>query len=239
MKQVKLQELEVTRYNRPIRAMKLDANDELRAVDLGVKENIIALSKLGYVLRFNTDELPVYGLQAGGVKSMALNEDDELAAAFFARESDDFYVLTSRGHVIRDTVNAIPRYARNRRGVILIEKQKKDPHLIVSASRLSRAQVKEDVKVRLLSTKSLLLTTVNELKYSGNKFGKKMLEDGYYLEIYKAEQEEVEVKQQPKIEKPIIKKEIDKPAKVIEEAIVTKDERKIRVSRLDLFDDEE
>ncbi|HEY8405689.1 MAG TPA: DNA topoisomerase (ATP-hydrolyzing) subunit A, partial [Acholeplasma sp.] len=181
MKQVKLQELEVTRYNRPIRAMKLDANDELRAVDLGVKENIIALSKLGYVLRFNTDELPVYGLQAGGVKSMALNEDDELAAAFFARESDDFYVLTSRGHVIRDTVNAIPRYARNRRGVILIEKQKKDPHLIVSASRLSRAQVKEDVKVRLLSTKSLLLTTVNELKYSGNKFGKKMLEDGYYL----------------------------------------------------------
>jgi topoisomerase-4 subunit A len=66
-----------------------------------------------------------------------------------------------------------------------------------------------------------------------------MLEDGYYLEIYKAEQEEVEVKQQPKIEKPIIKKEIDKPAKVIEEAIVTKDERKIRVSRLDLFDDEE
>ena len=237
MKQVKLSELEVTRYNRPIRAMKIDSQDELKAVDFEVKENIIAISKNGYVLRFNTDELPIYGLQAGGVKSMALNDSDELATAFYAKESDDFYFLTIRGHVIKDTVNALPKYARNRKGVILVEKQKSQPHLVVSASRLSRAQVKDDVSVRLLSTKTVLLTTVSELKYVANKFGKKMLDDGYYMEIYPSLNEEIDIKPTPS--KVVEKKEVDKPTKVIEEAIITKENKQIRVSRLDLFDDEE
>lgn len=234
MKQVNLSDFEVTRYNKPMRAMKLDKTDELRSVDFEAKENIIALSKEGYVLRFNTEELPLYGLSAGGVKSMALNEHDELAVAFYAKESDDFYFLTSRGHVIKDTVLELPRYARNRRGIILVEKQKTNPHYVVSASRLSRTQVKEDVKVRLLSSKDALLTVVSELKYVANKFGKKMIDDGYYIEIFNALGEEQEVK--------VVKKKTDavdeKPAKVIEEAIITKENKQIRLSRLDLFDEE-
>ncbi|VEU82617.1 DNA topoisomerase IV subunit A [Acholeplasma hippikon] len=235
MKQVNLSDFEVTRYNKPMRAMKLDKDDELRSVDFEVKENIISLSKEGYVLRFNTEELPIYGLSAGGVKSMSLNDGDELAVAFYAKESDDFYFLTSRGHVIKDTVLELPRYARNRRGVILVERQKTNPHYVVSASRLSRTQVKEDVKVRLLSTKEALVTVVSELKYVANKFGKKMLDDGYYMEIANALGEEVETKPTPKKKAEAID---EKPAKVIEEAIITKENKQIRLSRLDLFDEE-
>lgn len=212
MKQVNLADFEVSRYNRPLRAMKLSKDDELVSVDYNQLDNIVAISKHGYVLRFDTEELPVYGLTAGGVKSMALAEGDEVAVAFYAKESDDFYFLTSRGHIIKDTVLELPKYARNRRGIILVDRIKTSPHFIISASRVSKTQIKEDVKVRILSTKEALITTVSDLKYVANKYGKKMVEDGYYLEIYPAETEEKDTPVQPKKE---VKKDDTLQAKVI------------------------
>lgn len=235
MKQVNLADFEVSRYNRPLRAMKLSKDDELVSVDYNQLDNIVAISKQGYVLRFDTEELPVYGLTAGGVKSMALAEGDEVAVAFYAKESDDFYFLTSRGHIIKDTVLELPKYARNRRGIILVDRIKTSPHFIISASRVSKTQIKEDVKVRILSTKEALITTVSDLKYVANKYGKKMVEDGYYLEIYPAQSEENDTPVQPKKE---VKKDDTLQAKVIEETIQTKQNQKLRLSRLDLFDEE-
>ncbi len=235
MKQVNLTDFEVGRYNKPIRAMKLSNEDELVSVDINSQENIISISKNGYVLRFDTDELPLYGLSAGGVKSMALNEADEVAVSFYANDVDDFYFLTSRGHIIKDTVIEIPRYARNRRGIILVERLKASPHFIVDAKRVTKSQMKEDTKVRLVSNKEALLTTVSELKYSGNKFGKKMIEDGYYMHIDDAVNEE-------KVERVVKKLETAKKveeAKVLQETIQTKSNHQIRISRLDLFDEEE
>ncbi|WP_026399982.1 DNA topoisomerase IV subunit A [Acholeplasma equifetale] len=234
MKQIQLIDLDVTRYHRPLRAMKLSKTDELVSVDINRKPNIIALSKLGYALRFNTDELPNYGLQAGGVNSMSLNEGDELVSAFYAYDSDEFYMLTNRGHVIKDSVMELPKYGRNRRGIIVIERLKTNPHLIVSASRFSKAQAKEDVNTLLVSSKESLKVLVSELKYSNNKFGKKMLDDGFYISIDDAKED---------IEEEIIKKEPPKketkPIKLKEEQVITKTNQQIRLSRLDLFDDEE
>ncbi|MFA7417604.1 MAG: DNA topoisomerase IV subunit A [Acholeplasma sp.] len=235
MKQVNLIDFEVSRYNRTLRAMKLSKGDLLASVDFNQGDNIIAISKNGYVLRFDTEELPIYGLTAGGVKSMALNDADEVAVAFYAKETDDFYFLTSRGHVIKDTVMELPKYARNRRGIILVDRIKTSPHFIISASRVSKMQIKEDVMVRILSTKDVLLTTVSDLKYVANKYGKKMVDDGYYLEIYPSLEAEVEVVAKPKKE---TKKEDVPPTKVIEETIQTKTNQKLRLSRLDLFDEE-
>lgn len=235
MKQVNLIDFEVSRYNRTLRAMKLSKGDLLASVDFNQMDNIVAISKNGYVLRFDTEELPIYGLTAGGVKSMALNDEDEVAVAFYAKETDDFYFLTSRGHVIKDTVMELPKYARNRRGIILVDRIKTSPHFIISASRVSKMQIKEDVMVRILSTKDVLLTTVSDLKYVANKYGKKMVDDGYYLEIYPSQEAEVEVVTKPKKE---TKKEDVPPTKVIEETIQTKTNQKLRLSRLDLFDEE-
>src|SRR5690554_5385466 len=131
---------------------------------------------------------------------MSLAKGDEVAVAFYARPTDEFYFLTSRGHVIKDTVLELPKYARNRRGIILVDRIKASPHFIVSASRLSKAQLKEDVAVRLLSSKEALITTVSDLKYVANKYGKKMLDDGYYMEIYPAQSEENDSPVQPKKE---------------------------------------
>ena len=241
MKQAKLEDFEVTRFNKPIKAMKLSEGDELVCVDFKERKNILAISKRGYALRFKTDELPLYGLQAGGVKSMSLSEEDELVGALFVSPSDDFIMLTSRGHVIKDIVEELPIYNRNRRGIIVIEHQKANPHYAVSVARLSRMQQKENVGVRIVTDKDVLLTYVNELKYSGNKFGKKMFDDeklgkGYQIYILPAV-EEMDEELRPKPIKKAVKQEV--VTDILKEEIIVKDNKKIHLSRLDLFDEDD
>ncbi len=242
MKQAKLQDFEVTRYNKPIRAMRLADDDEVISVDINEKANILAVSMKGYALRFKSDELPLYGLQAGGVKSMSLQDGDEVAGARYVKPGDDFIILTNRGHIIKDVVEELPLYNRNRRGILIIEHQKANPHLAVSIARLSRQQQKENVGVLIITEKGSLSCTVNDLKYSGNKFGKKIFEEadlgrGYLIDIFEA----LEEKDEPKREKIIKKQTIDPvdPIDLVKEEIIELKDKKIHLNRLDLFDEDE
>ncbi|MCR3905872.1 MAG: DNA topoisomerase IV subunit A [Tenericutes bacterium] len=241
MKQAKLQDFEVTRYSKPIKAMKLSEDDELIHVDIHEKPNILSLSKKGYALRFRTDDLPLYGLQAGGVKSMSLSEGDEVAAALYVNPSDDFVILTSRGHVIKDVVEELPIYNRNRRGILVIDHQKTNPHFAVSGARLSRQQQKENVEVRIVTEKGSLMLTVSDLKYTGNKFGKKLFDEeelgkGFIIQVFDAKDDDLELK----VTK-LPPKKTPNPIETIDlkEEVVTVDDKKIHLNRLDLFDEDD
>ncbi len=243
MKQAKLSDFEVSRYNKPIKCMKLSKTDELVSVDQMEKKNILAISSKGYALRFKTEELPLYGLQAGGVKSMSISEGDRLVSALYVNPSDEFMILTNRGHVIKDVVEELPIYNRNRRGILIIEHQKANPHMAVSASRLSRTQTKENVGVRIITEKSSLFLTVADLKYTGNKFGKKLFDEeslgkGYSIEIFKAESD---TEEERKVSKLSLKNQV-KPLDTIDilkEEVVELKDQKIHLNRLDLFDEDE
>ena len=242
MKQTLLSEFEVNRYNKPIKCMKLSESDSVVAVDFGGRKNILSISKKGYALRFKSEELPLYGLQAGGVKSMSLSEGDEVAASLYVEPGDDFVILSNRGHVIKDVVEELPLYNRNRRGILIIDHQKANPHLAVSASRLSRAQQKENVMVRILTDKNVFMMNASDLKYSGNKFGKKLFDEetqgtGCMIEVFDAI-DEIKAEPKPKISKkaqPTVEPTIEK----IKEEVVTQGDTKIRLNRLDLFDEED
>ncbi len=241
MKQVKIEDLNVTRYYKSLKAMKLSDGDELVSVDRGEKENILSLTKRGYCLRFKTEELPLYGLQAGGVKGASIADDDRLVGAIYVHESDEFVCLTTRGHVIKDVVEELPTYGRNRRGILVIDRLKSNPHFGASIARLSRAQQKEDVPVLIVSEKGALKTTANELKYNANKFGKKMIDEEVYgqAQMIQIDHEKIDLelkaKPQKRKEIPILKE----PAPIKEEQVITKDKTAIHLTRFDLFDDED
>ena len=243
MKQAKLSDFLVSRYNKKLRAMRLSDKDELVSVDYGQKANIIALSKKGYLLRIRQEDMPQYGLQAGGVKGMSIADSDQLAAARYAYESDELACLTSRGHVITDVVAEIPLYNRNRRGIVVIDHLKTNPHHGIDLARLSRQQIKQQVQTLIISEKDVLKTTANDLKGNYNKFGKKMIEvskvgEAKRLMISNADHDEPmhmkpkKAKSNPKAVEDILKA-------VKEEAIKTKDNQEIKISRLDLFGDED
>ncbi|QWB95364.1 DNA topoisomerase IV subunit A [Mycoplasmatota bacterium] len=242
MKQSKLSDFQVSRYNKCIRAMKIQPDDALVSIDLREKDNIIALSKKGYLLRMRSDDLPSYGLQAGGVKGMSIADSDQLVAARYAYESDELACLTSRGHVITDVVAELPLYNRNRRGILIIDHLKSNPHDGVDLRRLSKAQIKEQTEVLIISETDKLITTANDLKGNYNKFGKKMIDttkvgiaEHIYIEEAKND-EPTNIKPKKPVKQSQEVQDILKAVK--EEAIETKDKKKIHISRFDLFDDE-
>lgn len=242
MKQAKLSDFEVSRYNKPIRCMKLNDKDEVIHVDISLKQNILSISKKGYALRFRSEELPLYGLQAGGVKSMSISEGDLLCGAIYVNPSDDFVILTSRGHIIKDVVEELPIYNRNRRGILIIEHQKSNPHLAASLSRLSKYQQKDNVIVRIITEKQSLLLTVSDLKYVGNKFGKKVFDEevfgkGYSIEVLPSPSEPLDEEVLSKVKKSTPKIEID--PNTVKEEVVTISDKKIHLSRFNLFDEDE
>ena len=241
MKQVKIEDLNVTRYYKTLKAMKLAEDDELIAVDRGEKAYIIALSKRGYCLKFKSEDLPLYGLQAGGVKAMSLSDGDETVGAIYVNGDDEFICLTSRGHIIKDIVEELPTYNRNRRGILVIDRLKANPHYGAAIARYSKAQQKEDVPVIIVSEKGALKTTAIDLKYTNNKFGKKMIDEevmGRSLFI-NIDAEVEKSNQKTSIEKKatFTLSKNEKPLK--EEEVITKDKKAIHLTRFDLFDDDE
>jgi topoisomerase-4 subunit A len=239
MKLAKLSDFLVQRYSRPIRAMKLNKGDEVVAVDIDVLSNIYTVTKGGYALRFKTIELPQYGLQAAGVKSMLLQTNDEVVSAFFVEPDDEVVVLTSRGHIIKESAEGVQCYNRYRRGTLIVDRMKSNPHLVVDAGRLSKNQIKEEVPINIICEKGLSQLKASDLKYTANKYGRKVLETDelgipQIMLIGLAFADEIKITKPA----PAVKEKTEfVEAKILAEEIETDDKVKIRISKFDLFDE--
>ena len=72
-----------------------DDTDQIVAVAPIKLDDVLLISRNGYALRFNIEEVPVIGAKAAGVKAMNLKADDVIQAAFICNTSS-FYLLTQR-----------------------------------------------------------------------------------------------------------------------------------------------
>ena len=95
--------------------------------------------------------------------------------------------------------------------------------------------------VLILGDKGSLTCTVQDLKYTGNKFGKKIFEEadlgrGYLIDIFDA----IEEKDETKVLK-IAKKKPEplETINLVKEEIIEIKDKKIHLNRLDLFDEDE
>jgi len=95
-------------------------------------DDVMLVTKNGYALRFNIEEVPVIGAKAAGVKAINLKKDDVLAAAFIAN-TDSLYLLTQRGSIKRMAVADIPVTSRANRGLQVLRELKAKPHRVFAA----------------------------------------------------------------------------------------------------------
>ena len=95
-------------------------------------DDVMLVTKNGYALRFNIEEVPVIGAKAAGVKAINLKKDDVLAAAFIAN-TDSLYLLTQRGSLKRMAVADIPVTSRANRGLQVLRELKTKPHRVFVA----------------------------------------------------------------------------------------------------------
>ncbi|RSJ63781.1 DNA topoisomerase 4 subunit A [Streptococcus gordonii] len=95
-------------------------------------DDVMLVTKNGYALRFNIEEVPVIGAKAAGVKAINLKKDDVLATAFIAN-TDSLYILTQRGSLKRMAVADIPVTSRANRGLQVLRELKTKPHRVLAA----------------------------------------------------------------------------------------------------------
>lgn len=113
-----------------------DETDQIVAVAPIKLDDVLLISRNGYALRFNIEEVPVIGAKAAGVKAMNLKADDVIQAAFICNTSS-FYLLTHRGSLKRVSIEEIPATSRANRGLQVLRELKSKPHRVFLAGAVS------------------------------------------------------------------------------------------------------
>ena len=113
-----------------------DETDQIVALAPIKLDDVLLISKNGYALRFNIEEVPVVGAKAAGVKAMNLKADDVVQSAFICNTSS-FYLLTHRGSLKRVSTEEISATSRANRGLQVLRELKSKPHRVFSAGAVS------------------------------------------------------------------------------------------------------
>ncbi len=108
------------------------ADDRVVSVDFDRNADVMLVTYNGYALRFPSQDVPVVGAKAAGVKSINLKDDDFIVASYFA-DTDSFYILTQRGSLKRVNFNEIPAKSRAGRGLQILRELKKAPHKVFAS----------------------------------------------------------------------------------------------------------
>lgn len=126
-------------------------NDEDRVVTVSpiIMQDVMIITKNGYALRFNIDEVPVVGAKAAGVKAINLKADDVVRVAFIA-STDSFYLLTQRGSIKRVAMDVIPVTSRANRGLQVLRDLKTKPHRVFVSGPVQAAS--DQANLDLFST---------------------------------------------------------------------------------------
>ena len=123
VKQVNLKDFEVTRYSKPITAIKLKDDDELVSVvkDYG---NAIFVSQNGYYINIDSNEIPIVGAKASGVKGINLKEDYVLYASSIYEEDEYLNIFTNYKTIKRVKITDLVSISRAKKGNMLFKKAK-------------------------------------------------------------------------------------------------------------------
>jgi len=181
VKQIALKELLVTRYSKPVRAIKLNGDDLIVSVDkiLYPQEVLITTTK-GNIIRFLANEIAILGTNAAGVKGMNLSDDDTCSSGIYVKNKDDFIILTQRGFLKRVKVSEVRLMRRARSGSRIIKEIKTNPHYCVSIARMTANQYKEDTQVKIITNHTNFFTTCFNLKYLPTELGKEFVAEKEY-----------------------------------------------------------
>ena len=125
VKRMLLKDFEVSRYTKPITMFKLKDNDELISINKNDGEETLVITKEGNALKYNTNEIPVVGLRTSGVKSINLNDNDEVISAFVVSNSKEYVTLfTDRNTAKRVKIDEIAKTTRAKKGSSIIKSPK-------------------------------------------------------------------------------------------------------------------
>lgn len=158
VKKSKMGDFEVTRYSKPMTAIKLKEDDSVVDVMLE-KKDILLFSQNGYCVRFDASEIPVTGVKSAGVKGMNLKEDTVVSAVTIDTE-DYIDLFTSQKTAKRIKTIELEETGRAKRGNAVIKKVKSVNYEIIKALSMDSRDIillKSDSEIKEIKNSDIAI----------------------------------------------------------------------------------
>lgn len=207
IKRSKLSDFKLSRYSKPISCMKLKDDDLVIDAFIEEKDMLFITTDSGYGLSFKTEEVPIVGVKAAGVKAMKL-KDDHLVSInqYCPTDAEYISIITDKGTGKRVHLSEFELSTRARRGLLVLREVKSNPYHVV---KTFITDSKNYIGIKNGEINTLKLTELNILdRYSiGGQISKHDVVDSFLIATLKRRelsQEEIEM---PSVEKKEIKEE--------------------------------
>lgn len=177
-KRTRLEDLIVSRYTKPVNAMKIKDDDELVAA---VKDNgrAIFVTKTGHYLNIDSEEIPVVGAKASGVKGIGLKDDAVVTCVSPTQYDEYLAIFTNKNTSKRIKLSELDVMTRAKKGSTLIKKVKSTNYEIINAIPVNNhdlVSIKTDGDFISLKTTEL---PIMDLSSTGSTISKTDIEDSF------------------------------------------------------------
>lgn len=191
IKRCELKNFKLSRYSKPTSCMNLKGTDSLISAIVEQKDNILISTKKGHGLAFKTEEVPVVGIKAAGVKGISLKEDEVVSINNFNYDCDEYLtVITNKSTGKRIRLTEFELSTRARKGLLMIREVKTNPYKIIKTFITDN---KNHLGLKTSTITDLKITELPILdRYStGKELIKKPIQDAFiYQELIKLSNQE-------------------------------------------------
>ena len=201
IKRTNASDFEVARCSKPMVAMKLKEGDSLIDVhkDLG---NIILVTENGYYLNYPSEEVPMVGAKASGVKGINLKEDVVKNMVSYNEISEYLTIFTDNKTAKRVKISDLETHSRAKKGSLLLKKTKTVTYKVLNAFATNSRDLiltKADSDINIFKNSDI---AIMDLASTGSNISKYKLDKASIVAI----KEKVEAKEEKK-EEETLKKE--------------------------------
>ena len=192
IKKVIMSDYEVSRCSKPMTAIKLKNNDELVSVKLDKNDTLIVTNN-NYYLMFSSEEIPVVGAKASGVKAINLSNDYVVSSNQVDETKEYLNIFTNFNTAKRVKINELNRFTRNKKGSQIIKKNKTKDYKTISAfitDSKSINVVKTDSDVIEIKNSDIKLMDTNS--FGSNYTNLKVINVSEKYEIIKGKEDKIE-----------------------------------------------
>jgi len=167
IKRCKISNFKAVRYSNALQATKINPTDELVSVDVCYDDSneVVVVTKKGFINRYDCNEISVYGITSAGVKAIELKSrpDDEVAFARYIYDSKDYILaLLKKGKIKRLKLNDIFKGHKNNVGKAVIRLDKKMTNYVIGGEIIHKSNQNIKMNSYLIGNKGAA-----PLDYSG------------------------------------------------------------------------
>ena len=192
-KRTSMQDFVVSRYSKAMTAIKLKDDDELINIAIS-KSNTMFISQNGYYLLINSNEIPLVGAKASGVKGINLKDDTLIKGLTFSDSIEYITIFTNNRTAKRIKISELTRLTRAKKGNLLIKKVKTNSYYVVNALAIQNKDIidiKSDNEIKDIKATEI---PIMDLTSTGSQISKYNIDDAFKkTELYNYLHQEKEI----------------------------------------------